>query len=309
MDTATSKQPAPTVADGLEVGRFVPDAVRHPQLDHLLSARRWQCAVLIGGSLVATFVLDVVTPVEMSFALLYLVPVGLATWMVGRALGATIGGVCSALVYLWERYGAFPYSSSFFLHWAFLMHFGFYLAFAWALAALRATYLRAKSDTLRDAETGLYNRKAFYEAVALETRRAIRFSRSLSLATFELAEDASHEDVKKVATALGASRLYDVAARVERGRFVLLLPETGAEAARVAVDRVRGAAGLDELPGAHVGIATFEWPPTCVDDLLREADRVMAAARTLPATSVRHAVLRGAAATPAPSGRLSQKVV
>ena len=296
---------APLTPDGLEAGRFVPDAARHPSLDRLLAAPPWQTVLLVGGSLVVTFVLDVVTPVEMSFSLLYLVPVALATWMVGRALGGAVATVCAILVYLWERYGAFPYSSSFFLHWAFVIHFGFYFAFAWALAALRATYLRTKIDTLRDVETGLYNRKAFYEAIAVETRRAIRFSRSVSLATFELADGTALADLRDVARALATSRMYDVPARIDRRRFVLLLPETGAEAARIAVDRVRLAAGIDAREGAFVGIATFEWPPTCVDDLLREADRVMAAARTTPARAVRHAVLRGAAATPVPSGRLS----
>jgi GGDEF domain-containing protein len=306
---STPTRLAPLAPDSLEGGRFAPEAVRYPALDRLLVAKRWQAAALVGGSLVVTFILDIVTPVEMSFSLLYLVPVAFATWMVGRRLGSAVAAVCSILVYLWERYGAFPYSSTFFLNWAFVVHFGFYFAFAWALAALRATYLRTKIDTLRDAETGLYNRKAFYEVIAVETRRAIRFSRSLSLATFELAEATPPEDVRKVAGALSASRLYDVAARIERGRFVLLLPETGAEAARITVDRVRHAAGIDDRAGAYVGIATFEWPPTCVDDLLREADRVMAAARKLPMSSVRHAVLRGAAATPVPSGRLSQKPV
>ncbi len=306
MQTAPLQQPPSLAPDGLEAGRFVREAVRHPILDRLLVASRAEAWSLVASLLVVTFALDVATPVEMSFSLLYLVPVALATWALGRGAGALVATGCSVLIYAWERFGAFPYSSSFFLHWAFFVHLGFYLAFALALGALRSTYLRTKLDTLRDAETGLYNRRAFYEAVAVETRRALRFSRSLSLATFDLGDEMPTAELHRVSAALAASRLYDVAARVDRARFVLLLPETGAEAARIAVERVRHEAGLDTRKDARVGIATFEWPPTCVDDLLREGDRVMQAVSTEPAPCLRHAVHRGTSLTPVPSGRLSQ---
>jgi GGDEF domain-containing protein len=123
---------------------------------------------------------------------------------------------------------------------------------------------------------------------------------------FDLDEGVEAGELRRIAGALAASRLYDVAARIDPRRFVLLLPETGAEAARVAVERVRHEAGLDKRSGARVGIATFEWPPTCVDDLLREGDRVMQAVGKDVAPCLRHAVHRGTSLTPVPSGRLSR---
>jgi GGDEF domain-containing protein len=304
MPPAAPLSPAP--AAGLEAGRFVPDARRHPVWDRLLELPRGRAVGLVLAGVVLTFGVDVATPVEMSFSLLYLVPIAVATWSIDRRAGVGVGVACSILIYLWERFGAFPYSSTFFLDWAFFVHLGFYGAFAWTFAALRATYLRSKIDTLRDAETGLYNRRAFYDAVAVEARRATRFSRSLTLAAFDVGAPVTPARLQRLTAALSASRLYDVAARVGPGRFVLLLPETGAEAGRITIDRVRREAGLDGDGAARVGLVTFEWPPTCVDDLLREADRVMTTLHAQPAPALRHVVLRGASATPAPSGRLSR---
>src|SRR5262249_14419208 len=142
---------------------------------------------------------------------------------------------------------------------------------------LRATYVRTKIDTMRDKKTGLGNRRAFYDAVAVEVNRAQRFRRSISLAYVvvdpEHARDAAA--TAALAKALSATRKYDIPARLGDAEYVLLMPETGAEAARIAMQRVREA--LAPAARARIGIATSEWAPTCVDELLREADRAMAA--------------------------------
>src|SRR5262249_25103489 len=145
----------------------------------------------------------------------------------------------------------------------------------------------------RDAKTGLGNRRAFYEAVAIEVNRAQRYRRSISLAYVVV--DAEHaRDPSATAAlvrALSATRKYDVPARLGDAEYVVLLPETGAEAARMAMERMRRALAPDAK--ARICVATCEWAPTCVDELLREADRGMDALKEKPPGQILHVVNGG----------------
>jgi diguanylate cyclase (GGDEF)-like protein len=174
-----------------------------------------------------------------------------------------------------------------------VVHFVFFLIFGWAIGVLRATYVRTKIDTMRDAKTGLRNRRAFYEAVAVEVNRAQRYRRSISLGYVVVDGEYARDDgtTTALAKALSATRKYDVPARLGEAEYVLLMPETGAEAARVAMGRVRKA--LASTVRARIGIATCEWAPTCVDELLREADRAMDELKRRPPGEILHVVNGG----------------
>jgi diguanylate cyclase (GGDEF)-like protein len=287
------------VSGGLEAGRFAPeDAYALPLLDRLMNMRRARARALVALAFGSTLVIDGVTPIETSFAFLYVVPIAMATWSLDRRAGTRVAIAAPFAAYAMDWLNVLPGRVPMWVHWTFVVHFAFFMSFAWAMALVRATYVRTKIDTMRDVATGLANRRAFYDAVAVEVNRAQRFRRSISLAYVIVDEEHARDlaATGALVKALSATRKYDVPARIGEAEYVLLMPETGAEAARVAMGRVKSA--LAPAARARIGIATSEWAPTCVDELLREADRAMAALEDRPPGEILH-VVNGGTITPA----------
>jgi diguanylate cyclase (GGDEF)-like protein len=154
--------------------------------------------------------------------------------------------------------------------------------------------LRAQSDT--DALTGLPNRRAFDERLALETALASRYHRALALVMLDLdlfkqtndrlGHRAGDQVLRTVADILDRQRrASDLVARYGGEEFVAILPHTNAEAASVWAERVRRAiAESTSLPGvrttASLGVAAVEGPTTISAGALTEAaDRAMYTAK------------------------------
>ena len=79
-------------------------------------------------------------------------------------------------------------------------------------------------------------------------------------------------------------RASDVAARLGGDEFVVLLPETGQEVSGGVLERLRSqlAKAFDEAAcpvTASVGAVSFAEPPREVDELVRQADAAMYAAK------------------------------
>ena len=161
-----------------------------------------------------------------------------------------------------------------------------------------ARLARAERDSVRDALTGLPNRRAFERAFAREIERARRARRGLGLALVdidhfkavndELGHDLGDVVLREVARRLAdALRETDLVARWGGEEFVLLLPEVDAgadEGLGLAVERVRErvAAFPVELGGERppravtvsIGLANLARGDQA-DDLLRRADQAL----------------------------------
>ena len=160
--------------------------------------------------------------------------------------------------------------------------------------------LKRQADLLRDwayidSLTGVSNRRAFDERLALEWGRAQRQRSALSVALIDIDYFKRYNDhyghpagdvcLRQVAAVLkgGLMRPTDLLARYGGEEFVALLPDTGAEGAlQVArqLGRRVGAAAIEHAGSAvsnrvtvSLGVAT--WPQEDVDSaasLLRAAD-------------------------------------
>ncbi len=107
----------------------------------------------------------------------------------------------------------------------------------------------------RDALTGLLDGTAFDEAMTHEDARVRRYGRPATVIVFELdglarlVDRLGAEPSDRIETALGDSimrlaRRADYVARLERGRYAVLLPETDEIAAINYVERIRRACEL-----------------------------------------------------------------
>ncbi len=146
----------------------------------------------------------------------------------------------------------------------------------------------------RDPLTGLVDVRAFRERVAEEVGRSRRYKRPLSLVLLDLDEFRALQQQHgfragdEVLVSVGGLvtqtlRAQDMVCRTSADEFALLLPETGGEAARIAVDRLlveleTVVAGEVRGLSASAGIAAFG-AETTGESLLADAGRALDRAR------------------------------
>jgi diguanylate cyclase (GGDEF)-like protein len=161
-------------------------------------------------------------------------------------------------------------------------------------------------ESRTDALTGLLNRRAYEERLAIEAARSARYQHPLALAIFDLDGFKAVNDefghptgdsvLQGVADAINSSRLTDDAFRIGGDEFALLMPETWLEGAKVAATRVATAIEDAELGDATISASFGVASLTSGDGLALHdaADRALLAAkrgspfRTLPAPRFAH---------------------
>jgi diguanylate cyclase (GGDEF)-like protein len=130
------------------------------------------------------------------------------------------------------------------------------------------------------------------EKLLEECDRSLRYNRPFSVAIFdvdnfkEINDAAGHavgdEALKGVAsTMMLKKRSSDTVARYGGDEFVILMPETDAESARVAADRIRSMVFEEIMAGGNsistsCGVAQFNGTPDeKASDVLRRADTAL----------------------------------
>jgi diguanylate cyclase (GGDEF)-like protein len=169
--------------------------------------------------------------------------------------------------------------------------FGLYLMILLLLGMMRRERATHQHAAATDLQTGAANARAFRAAAHDEVARAREHGYEISLAYFDLDDFKTIND--RLGHAEGDHVLFEVShvmRSVVRGRdtvgriggdeFAILMPETGADAARVAVDRVRGHLARlrtsDGSPiGCSIGLVTFRRPPASLKELIDAGDDYM----------------------------------
>jgi diguanylate cyclase (GGDEF)-like protein len=178
------------------------------------------------------------------------------------------------------------------------------------LAALRERLGREELLARTDALTHIPNRRAFFEAAALEVERARRTGRPITAAYVDVDGFKDVNDrlghaqgdallVSVAQTLRSATRAIDAVARLGGDEFGLVLPDTDAAKAEGLLVRLR-AAVVDAMgrdgwgTSVSIGAATFLSPPASVDEMMARADELMYAAKHDEKGSIRRGVFPGA---------------
>lgn len=161
---------------------------------------------------------------------------------------------------------------------------------------------RLKEETVRDALTGLYNRKYLYQRLEEETIRAQRYGTPLAFVMLDLDDFKRCNDsyghlagdmvLKKVAQGLlGSVRSVDIAGRFGGEEFAVILPQTGMQPALLVAERLREAiaqtAVLEQPEGGtlrltvSVGVAVYPDSANSSGELIEEADQALYASKAL----------------------------
>ncbi len=149
---------------------------------------------------------------------------------------------------------------------------------------------RLEHQAAEDPLTGLANRRAFYEACAVESSRTQRSSSELSIMVLDLDYFKAINDehghlygdqvLVGVADALRSSiRRHDTVARMGGEEFAILMPEADADAAYQMAERVRAAIACVDIQGGSLscsaGVVSASVAHALPSDLLDLADKAL----------------------------------
>ena len=232
-----------------------------------------------------------------SFRVLYLVPILMVVWIMGRWAGIILA-VCSTAAWFISNVMTAPvvlysniYTNPLVLSWNVIVEISVSLILVYLLSGLKNTLEHEKEMARTDYLTGAANKRFFFEFAAMELNRARRYKRPFAAVYMDvdnfktvndtLGHEAGDNLLRLVAKAIKENlRRTDVVARLGGDEFVILMPETGFEPARVAVERLqkflRDVVGAKKFPVSFsIGTVTYSAPPETVDEMVKEVDNLM----------------------------------
>jgi len=232
-------------------------------------------------------VLDYLTGTQLSLALLYLIPIGMAAWYGNRPIGLLVAAV-AGIAWVANELLEFHPDRAWILYWNISIRVTLFLIVAYLLSSLRHRLQEVSMQANTDALTGLFNRRYLYERFREETIRAHRYRHPVTLISFDVDEFKKINDrrghvfgdavLRGVGEVLHENiRQTDVPARIGGDEFAILLVETDAEEGRDVAEKLQRAlrgrmAKLGPDITFSIGVVTFPVPLHDIDLMFRLTD-------------------------------------
>ena len=278
---------------------------------HNLSEGQQKSAILAIGvaSAVVVAVLDNLAGNHYSLAIFYLLPLYFVTLQAGRGPGLWVALFCIGVQWLATRYTGAPHPPLPAVLWRHASWGAIYILSVLLLARLQRALSRTRALSLTDFATGALNSRAFYNLVENEHLKIKRYGRPLTLAyigidnfktvNHRLGHTVGDSLLRKVArTTMRYLRATDRVARLGGDEYIVLLPETDQDAARVAISKLRER--LTEMVADHewpvtfsMGVVTFFSAPRAPREMIRASERLMWAVKKSGKNNTRYASYHG----------------
>ncbi len=228
---------------------------------------------------------------ELPIGVMYLVPVVILVWTSGRYIGLAGAATAALLRVLIDMTHPYPLSRWTVPYWNFVIGLTLYVLVAELLQRVRMLLERERELAMTDPLTLLGNRRYFLDIARVELNRTRRYRRPLAVGYIDV--DHFKEVNDRLGHAAGDAllrlignelivvlRTSDIVARLGGDEFAVLLPETSADGAEIAIrkmsDHLNNAVQAAEYPVSFsIGVVTYEEGEVTLDELLEEADGVM----------------------------------
>lgn len=237
--------------------------------------------------------LDYLTGPEITFAFIYLLPVSAIAWLRFNAQ-FTIITAAFLTVGTWIVVdflsGRFPFGVIAYV-WNFTSRLLILLIAENLLSNIKKTHLQVYQISRRDPLTNALNSRAFKELAEHEIYRSMRSGKAMSIVfldvdNFKLVNDtlghsAGDELLIKIVKSINLTvRKSDVFARIGGDEFVILLPETGQDAAKIIIQKLRTVLSnihaKENWPVTFsIGVLTCTEMPASADAMIGMADKLM----------------------------------
>ncbi len=242
------------------------------------------------ATVLALIALDYLTGAEIALTHLYLVPIVYSTWAIGTRWGVLATLLCS-FGWLFVQFAHDVFSPSLVNWWNFSVQLSVFLTVTVLISLYKRQLDVEKTMARTDVLTGLANRRLFVELGRKLLAASHRDHRPFTLAYLDLDDfktlndqhghDVGDDALKAVADTFRKQvRAGDLAARLGGDEFALLMPHADANAAKVAIERIRTC--LDAMVKEHnwpigfsIGVVTFVAPPEDLEHAIHAADALM----------------------------------
>ncbi|MBI3897279.1 MAG: diguanylate cyclase [Gammaproteobacteria bacterium] len=263
---------------------------------------------LVAGSLSIALVgvLDYLTGYQTSFSLFYLAPIFAVTWFGGRGLGI-VACIASVLTWLVADYtGGYLWPHPLIHLWNTSVSLGLFLIASLLLAALHVALQHEYELSRTDSLTGAVNRRCFLELAENEMQRLARHGHPFTIAFIDLDDFKAVNDrwghqagdtvlCMVVSCVQQHLRKVDTVGRMGGDEFVVLLPETGADAGEKAIAKIHRQLA-DKMQRERwpvtfsIGVITCSKTPLSIDELINQADRSMYLAKQQGKNQIRYTI-------------------
>jgi diguanylate cyclase (GGDEF)-like protein len=233
---------------------------------------------------------------EISVSILYLLPVSVVSWFVGRREGGFIALACSASWYAADCLSGRYFSHTSIYYGNLAVTFAFFLVVNFAISEFRKTLERERELARVDSSTGVINSRHFSDLVGREIDRSRRYAHPLTLLYIDCDNFKNLNDrfghqignrfLQFLATVLKKdTRTMDIVARLGGDEFAILMPETGKEFIPHAIQQlharfIRTVSTMGWPVTLTMGAAIYLDPPASVEDLIKSADQLMLQAKS-----------------------------
>jgi diguanylate cyclase (GGDEF)-like protein len=276
---------------------------------YFVNQHRGQWVALGSVLLLLVGAIDFGSGMKLRLTELYLVALLVLTWGMGRLFGLLMAVLaCTSWAYLEASGGAYlDNPRAVFWNWSAAL-FSF-IVMVVALTELRRSLEDAHFQSRKDTLTGLVNKGGFYQVVSAEIEVCRRYKRTLSIAyidcdNFKAVNDkfghhVGDELLRVISkTMLRKLRSSDLPGRLGGDEFAVMLPETNAEACRMVIEMLQQRL-LHEMKAHNwpvtfsIGIATFLRMPASIEDMVRQADKLMYAVKNSSKGAIKQEVFHG----------------
>jgi diguanylate cyclase (GGDEF)-like protein len=260
-------------------------------------------SVSVAMTALAGFI-DLVIGPEVSSAIFYAVPIGVASWYGNRGMGMMISTLAAILWLVTDNISDREYSHQAIVYWNATVRFVLFSLIAYLLSGFSQRLKLEEEMADIDSLTGALNSRAFYEQAEKEIFRMQRFNHPFSVAYLDLdnfkqvndqfGHTVGDELLKTVVTTIKDSiRKTDFVARLGGDEFAIFLVETGSEAAEKAFGKIRQNVlqKMSEIGWPvtlSIGMVTYEAAPANVKEIIKLADSVMYSVKREGKDSFKH---------------------